>query len=613
VKRDIGAESTAALARLTEDVARLTHACEAVLSCGTQVIARWSEGSCPRELIATQPFVAGAETYELNLYDERARRLTDRECGAFQAMTGALCRALESTPVIVAPHAGTAWVKDHISAALDYVTDAFILVLRDWTVEHVNTQFERTVHRRRADILGHALWDVFPQLRGTKFESESRAAMGGTVPRFFEEYSEPLDRWFESRAYPCKEGLAILTIDITERRADGRARAELERKLLQAQRMESLGTLASGIAHDFNNILGAILGNAGLLHGEVTPRGEESLQQIRIAGERARELVQQILAYSRTASREFVRQPLRPLIEDSLRLLRSTLPASVRLEQSLTTDLLAVTFNPAEVQQVVMNLCTNAWQALPAQGGTIRVALQTHRVDATTPADIGRLHPGLYARIVVADSGSGMNATTRKRLFEPFFTTKPRGQGTGLGLHVLSGIVTAHGGAVIVQSEEGQGSRFEVYLPATATGAVETAPAPRVDPAQARGERVAYVDDDEVVQLMVHRVLERAGFDVTSFSDPGELLAVVRSDPECYALLVTDFSMPLMNGLQVAQAVREICPDIPVIIATGYAPDELQEAVARLGRAEILNKERTFEELGERATRAIGVGVGVNR
>ena len=607
--RDIGTESTAVLARLTEDAARLTHACEAVLSCGTQVIARWSEGNCPREVIATQPFVAGAETYELNLYGQRARSLTDRECGAFQAMTGALSRALESAPAIVEPHAGAAWVKDHLSAALDYVTDAFVLVLRDWTVEHVNTQFERTVHRRRADILGHSLWEVFPQLLGTKFESEARAAMGATVPRYFEEYSQPLDRWFESRAYPCKEGLAILTIDITERRADSLARAELEQKLLQAQRMESLGTLASGIAHDFNNILGAILGNAGLLHGEVTPRGEESLQQIRIAGERARELVQQILAHSRTTMREFVRQPLRPLIEDSLRLLRSTLPASVRLEHDLAADPLAVTFNPAEVQQVVMNLCTNAWQALPAEGGSIRVALQSHRQDAPTAADIGRLHPGLYARIVVSDSGSGMSAATRKRLFEPFFTTKPRGQGTGLGLHVLSGIVTAHGGAVIVHSEPGRGSRFEVYLPATATSEVEAAPPPRTEPEQAGGERVAYVDDDEVVQLMVHRVLERAGFDVTSFNDPADLLAAVRKDPQCYDLLVTDYSMPSKNGLQVAQEVREVCPDIPIIIATGYVPDELQQAVAGLGRAEILNKERTFEELGERATRAIGIGL----
>jgi CheY-like chemotaxis protein len=373
--------------------------------------------------------------------------------------------------------------------------------------------------------------------------------------------------------------------------------------------MESLGTLASGIAHDFNNILGAILGNAGLLHGEVTPRGKESLEQIRIAGERARELVQQILTYSRATTREFIRRPLRPLIEDSLRLLRSTLPASVQLHQALTEEPLAATFNPAEVHQLVMNLCTNAWQAMPPEGGSIHIALERRQVDAAMTADIGRLVPGLYARLVVSDSGRGMSEATRKRLFEPFFTTKPRGQGTGLGLHVINGIVSAHGGAILVHGEPGRGSRFELYLPAAASNEVERAVTPRVEPPKACGERVAYVDDDEVVQLMVHRVLERAGFNVTSFSDPEDLLSAVQQDPECYDLLVTDFSMPGKNGLQVAREVRAVCPEIPVIIATGFASEELTQSVEELGHAEILNKERTFEELGVRATRAIGVGL----
>jgi signal transduction histidine kinase len=608
VHRDIGSRPTAALERLAEDVARLTHAREAVLSCGTQVVAHWSEGTGAREVIATQPFIAGAETFELNLYDEHARPLSERECGAFQALTGALQRELERAPVIAEPHTSTAWVKDHISAALDYVTDAFILLLRDWTIEHVNTQFERTVHRRRADILGHGLWNVLPELVGTTFETEARAAMAGTVPHVFEEFNRALGRWFESRAFPCKEGLAILTIDITERKTDALARADIEQKLLQTQRMESLGTLASGIAHDFNNILGAILGNIGLLRGEVSPRGQDSVEQIRIAGERARELVQQILTYSRATTREFVRRPLKPLVEDSLRLLRSTLPASVRMTQALTEEPLAVTLNPTEVQQVLMNLCTNAWQALPAEGGSIRIALERREVGTAMTASVGRLSPGLHACLVVSDDGCGMSEEVRRRLFEPFFTTKPRGQGTGLGLHVLNGIVSAHGGAVVVHSTPERGSRFEVYLPATASSEISGASLPQTEAPRAGGERVAYVDDDEVVQLMVHRVLERAGFSVVSFSEPEALIRALRADPVCYDLLVTDYSMPGKNGLQVAREVRAICPDIPIIIATGFASEELRRAVDQVGRAEILNKERTFEELGERATRAVGIG-----
>jgi CheY-like chemotaxis protein len=371
--------------------------------------------------------------------------------------------------------------------------------------------------------------------------------------------------------------------------------------------MEALGTLAGGIAHDFNNILGAILGHVGLARDHVAPGSPllENLDQIRIAGERARDLVHQILAYSRAGTREFVRQPLRPLLEESLRLLAATLPASVTLQVDLTDEPLAATVNPSEVQQVLMNLCTNAWHALPQARGTIGVQLRQVTVDLPRRAEVGALHAGLYAEIVVSDNGSGMDAEARSHLFEPFFTTKPRGQGTGLGLHVLSGIVSAHGGAVLVHSEPGRGSRFCVFLPAAPTHEVERTQ--HVPPAadQAQGERVAYVDDDEVVQLMVERVLARAGFKVDSFSDPHALLVAVREAPACFDLLVTDYSMPGMNGLQVAHEVRQRCPDIPIIIATGFASDELQQAVKALGHAEILPKEHTFEQLGERAARAV--------
>jgi PAS domain S-box-containing protein len=600
-----GFQPGAALVRLAEDAVRLTHTRRAVLGCGTQALATWSDGSRAEVVVATQPFVAGAETYELSLYDTQPRPLTERECGAFQALAEAFRRELEAAPAIPPPTLGALWVRDHVSAALDYVTDAFVLLDHDWHILHVNTQFERITRFTRSRLLGRLLWEGLPDIAGTAFESETRIAMEGTLPRVFEAFSEVLGRWFEVRAFPCRQGLAVLFIDITERRADAVTRADLEHKLLRSQRMESLGTLAGGIAHDFNNILGAILGNAGLLDGEVTPRGAEYVRQIRIAGERARELVQQILTYSRATTREFVRQPLRPLIEDSLRLLHTTLPANVQLRQQLTDEPLAVTFNPAEVQQVVMNLCTNAWHALGPDGGTIVVELRACDVDTALSADVGRLSPGRYAQLGVEDTGVGMGEETRARLFEPFYTTKPRGKGTGLGLHVLHGIVSAHGGAVTVRSALGRGSRFDVYLPATATSEVRSVPLPPPEPPRAEGQRVAYVDDDEVVQLMVHRVLERAGFRVSAFTDPAELVEAVRDDPACFDLLVTDFSMPGQNGLQVAQKVRALCPGIPIIIATGFASDELKDAVARLGRAEVLFKERTFEELGERATRAV--------
>jgi len=606
VQRFVGYRPGAAVERLTTEL--VVGLSEAVLTCGTQVVSRWGVRSRPgRAVLATQPFLAGTQTYELNFHDEKARPLTERESATFQALVVALRRELEEFPPFSDSPEGSAWVVDHLGAALDYVTDSFVLVLKDWTIKHVNTQFERSLNCHRADILGRELWEAIPGFAGTIFETECRAAMAGTVPRSFEEFNQPLGRWLASRAFPCPQGLAVLTTDVTEHRADLAARASLEQKLLQAQRLESLGTLASGIAHDFNNILGVILGNVGLLREHVSSQSLECVDQIRIAGERARELVQQILTYSRATGREFARQALRPLIEDSLRLLRSTLPASVQLRHQLTDEPLAATVNPSEVQQVIMNLCTNAWHAMGAEGGSIEVGLSAQVVESAKSANIGQLTPGRYAQVVVSDTGTGIGEGNLARLFEPFFTTKPRGQGTGLGLYMLSGIVLAHGGAVFVDSELGQGTRFEVWLPATSsTEASDADPATSSAP-DANGERVAYVDDDEVVQLLVQRILERAGFKVTTYSDPKDLLVAMQHPTTCFDLLVTDFSMPGMNGLQLARVVRSVCPSIPIIIATGFVPEELHLAVEDLGRAEILNKERTFEELREKATRALGI------
>jgi signal transduction histidine kinase len=594
------------LNELAADAARLCHAREAVLSCGTQVIARWTGPSGARHVIATQPFGAGVEAYELNLFDEVQRELTETERGAFQAMTEAFQRELErSSPVTVPSEAG--WVKDHVSVAIDYVSELFVLVLRDWTIQHVNTAVEHATTRKRSELVGRNFWDAFPQIIGTDYERELRQAMEGSVPKILPAYSFPSGRWFQSRAFPCKSGLAVLTSDITDRKTDEAARVDIEQKLFHAQRMESIGTLAGGIAHDFNNILSAILGHVGLMRDLLPARSAalESLEQIRIAGERARDLVQQILAYSRSTAREFVRQPVRPLLEESLRLLRSTLPASVDLRVTLTDEPLAATVNPSEVQQVVMNLCTNAWHAVSSSRGTVEVDLGRVELDVPQRADVGRLSAGLYARIRVRDTGSGMTEEVRSRLFEPFFTTKPRGHGTGLGLHVVQAIVCAHGGAIVVRTAPGKGSDFQVYLPATPSSEVEQAQVPRAREPLGHGERIAYVDDDEVVQLVVQRVLERAGFSVVSFSDPHGLLQAVANEPQSFDLLVTDYSMPGMNGLQLAREVRRSSPDIPVIIVTGFATNELKKAVAELGRAELVFKEYAFEQLGEQAFRAL--------
>lgn len=594
------------LTQLATDVVRLCHGQRALLRCGDVTLAQ-SDGDCGAEYtVAVQPFGVGNNSFELLLLDDSPRELTATEVGSFHALCEVLRRQLEAhEPSVPSDHA--VWVKDHVAVALDYVTDAFVLVRTDWTIQHVNTTLERWMHVPRAQIVGRLIWDVFPQVVGTPFEVETRAAMGSALPRVFELRSEQSDRWYQSRVFPCSEGLAILTSDVTDRKHEDSSRVERERRSQLSERLESLGSLAGGIAHDFNNILGAILGHVGLLSDHAPPgsAGRESIEQIGIAGRRARDLVQQILAYARATTREVVRQPIRPMVEEAVALLRPTLPSNARLHIALSKSNLITTLDFSEVQQIVANLGTNASHALNGAVGSVAIQLRRVRLADDQITNIGQLTAGVYVELAVSDSGSGMQRETLRHLFEPFFTTKRRGQGTGLGLHVVSGIVTAHHGAIVVQSEPGTGSSFRVYLPAADRADEIPVVIPSATTRRGHQERVAYLDDDEVVRLMVQRVLEHHGFSVTSYADPAHLLKAIMDQPDRIDLLVTDYSMPSMNGVQVARAARSLRADLPIIIATGYVSDELRTAAQTLGHTEVLNKELCFEQLAERAWQAL--------
>jgi signal transduction histidine kinase len=592
---------------LLADVGRRCNAQEVVLSCGTAVLGRWEAAPGPRFLVAGYEFGVGADAFELRVLDHGPRQLQPAELGALCAGLAELKGRLEAL-VPAAEQAEIRRVEEHVSLVVDYVAEGFLLLCSDWTIDHVNTQFERDVGRPRAELMGRCLWDEFPLLRGTLFEAEVRTAMEGTVPRVFEEFEPRRGRWSQWRAYPCERGLAVLSMDITERKTDELARTSIEQKLEQVQRMEALGTLASGIAHDFNNILGAILGHVGLLREQVPAHSpaRESVEQIGVAGARARDLVHRILAFSRESAREYVRQPLGPLVEESLALMRATLPAAVRLDDRLAGMPLSTTLNPSEVHQVVMNLCTNAWHALGGEPGRIEVGLDGVVLEEARPARVGVLVPGhRYAVLTVRDDGSGMSTETLERLFEPFFTTKPRGKGTGLGLHVLQSIVTAHGGAVGVDSAPGVGTAFTVYLPADESREVGPAPEPADLTTPGRGERVAYVDDDEVVLLMVERLLDRAGFTVTVYASPEAMLEAVSSGTACFDLLITDDSMPGMTGLDLAREVRVLCPGQPVVVSSGFVSEELRAAAHAAGVRHVLHKENSYEELPSLAARAL--------
>jgi PAS domain S-box-containing protein len=386
--------------------------------------------------------------------------------------------------------------------------------------------------------------------------------------------------------------------DATERKQAEQKQQSLEAQLREAQKMDAIGTLAGGIAHDFNNILGSMLGNVGLARQTLGPGHAASalLEQVSLAGRRARTLVEQILAFSRRQPTLLKAQPLEPVVREALDMLRATLPATVRLELTVeATPQPMILGDMTQLQQIVINLCTNAWQALSGSTGRIALAIGAVRIDVGS----NTLPPGDYAHLSVTDTGQGMSLATQARIFEPFFSTKQPGLGTGLGLSVVHGIMASHHGHIAVRSRPGGGTTFDLHFPVTeADHADVTVPAALDQAVHGQGQRVMYIDDDEVMLLMVSQLLERLGYLGTCLSDPATALATVRAHPGAFDIVVTDYNMPPMTGLEVALALRASAADLPVVISSGFISDELRLAAAELGVVELMRKENTLEELG---------------
>ncbi|MDP1675208.1 MAG: response regulator [Burkholderiales bacterium] len=401
--------------------------------------------------------------------------------------------------------------------------------------------------------------------------------------------------------------------DISDRKVAEQARASIEAQLRESQKMEAIGTLAGGIAHDFNNILGAILGNVELARQDAAANWQAlvSLDEIQKAGHRARDLVQQILSFSRRQPTSRRAMVLTPVVEESVRLLRAALNGGVRINCRCAQDTPSIMADPVQIQQVLLNLGANAAQAMVGRTGSIDIEVEDIILDATATATATetatatatrhelKLRPGRYARIVVSDTGHGMDGETQRRIFEPFFTTKPVGKGTGLGLAVAHGIMQAHDGAILVHSEPGKGSRFELYFP-RADEAVAALPVNAETAAtseEGRGLHILYIDDDEAQVYMLKRMLERWGYRVSAYIEQREALSAVLAGNIRFDLVVTDFNMPGMSGLEIARAIRDAQPDLPVIVVSGYITDALRAEAAAAGVKQLISKAHEVEEL----------------
>jgi len=392
---------------------------------------------------------------------------------------------------------------------------------------------------------------------------------------------EAVHRRANSSLYPVEVHLQLVAVsgqrlflavvfDISERKRSEEEKTKLQAQLNQAQKMEAIGVLAGGIAHDFNNILGVILGYTEMAREDAAPDSpyRQDLDRVLASAHRAKDLVKQILAFSRQSGVDRIPIKIQPMVKESLKMLRASIPTTIAIKESVYPQAGVVLADPTQIHQVVMNLCTNAFHAMETTGGVLSVSVGTAKIDHSTTGDGLDIPPGEYALLTVSDTGAGIRADIIDKIFDPYFTTKEIGKGTGMGLSITHGIVKSYGGAITVESTLGQGTTFRVYLPV-----VQDEEKRFEEPQEApRGKgRILFVDDEEVIAQMSTEILERLGYTVTMRSNSIEALAAFQNDPTRFDLVITDQTMPGMTGTDLARRLLQIRPELPVILCTGFS------------------------------------------
>ena len=438
---------------------------------------------------------------------------------------------------------------------------------------------------------------IHPDDRGKMTQAAAKITSSGSYDATYRILRpDNTERWIHDQRFPVRDAageirrIVGIAEDITEKR-------KLEEQFRQAQKMESIGQLAGGIAHDFNNILSAMIGNIYLIRMDAVdnPAVLDHLEEISQAAQRATDLVKQILTFSRQGKQERGPAQLDQIVQEALKLLRASVPATIRIQTELTTAP-PVLANATAIHQVIMNLGTNAWHAMRGQPGTLKVEMNVMEVDGAFAKLHPELHPGRHVRLCMSDTGCGMDSATQARIFEPFFTTKAVGEGTGLGLAVVHGIIKSHDGAIFVISQPGKGTEFQLYFPVLEMEAA-LPEVVAVSMKRGQGEHILFVDDDAVLANLGKRALERLGYVVTTKTSPQEAIVALRSQPAAFDLVITDLTMPVMDGTKLAYELLQIQPGLAIILTTGYSGVITDEKARELGFRALLKKPNSIQDL----------------
>ena len=544
--------------------------------------------------IAKGPFDTMAK-HILTTLDQCIQKIPTRLPGAIIGLEGVYPRQI--TKELFA-------IKSHFDAILQSVAEGILETTPEGKIIYANPAAVFLIGLPEENLLASNLPELFHE--GDRKKVEDLLAYRDTGSKAIAEESlleingKQISLSFISIVGQEDGDLILLLNDVTERK-------RLEAQYQHAQKMESIGTLAGGIAHDFNNILTSVLGYAELasLDTPENSKAQYNLQQSIKAAHRAKDLVQQILAFSRQSKQERKPLDIEPIVKEGLKMLRASLPTTIEIRQNIEEDLGAIEADTTQIHQVLMNLCTNAAHAMSENGGVLEVSLTKFDMDAEASAASPEIEPGPYLRLRVSDTGHGMTPEILQRVFDPYFTTKEPGKGTGLGLAVVHGIVKSYGGGVTVSSEPGRGTTFDIYFPK-----IEPVKAPleagRIEPLPVGGhERVLFVDDEKAIVEIGQEILQHLGYEVVVRTSSVEALELFRAQPERFDLVITDMTMPNMTGDKLAVELMRIRPDIPVILCTGFSERITKEKAEGIGIREFLLKPLVMNDLSKAVRKAL--------